>query len=265
MRFESQDLSHARFDDVNLAGARFRECDLAGTKMSGVLLEGADIDGAIDGLIVNGVEVAPLIEAELDRRHPERLELRPTDGASARRAIAIVQQMWAPTMARAAALSEGDRRESVDGEWSFLQTLRHLLFVTDAWFRRSVLDLPEPFSPESLPASFVRDGSDVGIDGNADPSFDHLAQARAERFAQIERYLDDSEDAVLLAPGRPPTGPGLPPARARTPMEYLLVVFSEEWEHHRFAVRDLDRLPGNLGRGVRPADSPAAGRSSTGP
>ena len=241
-RFESQDLGRARFDDVNLAGARFRECNLTGSKMSGVLLEGADIDGAIDGLVVNGVEVAPLIEAELDRRHPERAELRVTDGPSARRAIVVVQQLWAPTMARAAVLPEEQQHESVDCEWSFVQTLRHLLFVTDAWFRRSVLDLPEPFSPESLPASFIHDGSDLGVDATADPSFDQVARGRVERFAQIQRYLEDADNATLLTPGRPPTGPGFPPAKERTPMECLRVVFNEEWEHHRFAVRDLDRL-----------------------
>ena len=66
------------FVDADLSGALFREVDLTGARMYGVVLSNADIDGAIDGLRVNGVEVAPLIEAELDRLHPERLALRPT-------------------------------------------------------------------------------------------------------------------------------------------------------------------------------------------
>src|SRR6478735_2067956 len=78
-RFEARDLAGAHFEDVNLASARFRECNLMGATMTGVVLTRADIDGVIDGLVVNGVEVAPLIEAELDRRDPRRVELRPTD------------------------------------------------------------------------------------------------------------------------------------------------------------------------------------------
>src|SRR6476659_8132870 len=98
-RFEARDLAGAHFEDVNLASARFRECNLLGATMTGVVLTRADIDGVIDGLVVNGVEVAPLIEAELDRRDPRRVELRPTDARSSRRAIEVVQQMWRPTMA----------------------------------------------------------------------------------------------------------------------------------------------------------------------
>ena len=252
VRFASADLRGARFDDVNLATARFRECDLTGIKVSGALLIGADIDGAIDGLVVNGIEMAPLIEAELDRRFPERVELRPTDAASARRAVAVVEQVWAPTVARAAALPDAQRRESVDGEWSFIQTLRHLLFVTDAWFRRSVLDLREPFNPAGLPATFLRAERDFGIDDRADPSFEELVRAREERFAEISWFVDNTADDLLLRPGRPATGPGFPPAGSRTPLECLRVVFNEEWEHHRFAVRDLDRLPSMAPDGPAP-------------
>jgi len=55
------------FDNADLSGAVFREVNLTGVRMLGVVLRGADIDGDITGLRVNGVEVAPLIEAELDR------------------------------------------------------------------------------------------------------------------------------------------------------------------------------------------------------
>src|SRR5215471_11490462 len=64
------------FADEDLSDAVFRETDLSRARMYGVLLTGANLDGDITGLVVNGVEVAPLIEAELDRRHPERIALR---------------------------------------------------------------------------------------------------------------------------------------------------------------------------------------------
>jgi DinB superfamily len=32
--------------------------------------------------------------------------------------------------------------ESVGGEWSFIETLRHLVFATDSWIRRAILGDP---------------------------------------------------------------------------------------------------------------------------
>ncbi len=238
--FVAENFAAALFSDVNLANARFRESNLAGSRMTGVLLNGAEIDGVIDGLIINGVEVAPLVEAELDRRYPERVELRPTDASSARRALAVVEQFWAPTMSRAAELTDQARRRSVDGEWSFVQTLRHLVFVTDAWFRRSVLDLPQPFSPTGLPPSFIHDGAEFGIDHLADASFEELVQLRSDRSEQLRTYLQAADDETLTTPGPAATGPGFPPTAPRTPLDCLGVILSEEWEHHRFAVRDLN-------------------------
>jgi hypothetical protein len=103
-----------------------------------VLLTDADIDGDIRGLRINGVEVAPLVEGELDRLHPERTKLRPTTPAGMRAGWAVVESFWADTMQRAGALPETELHRSVNGEWSFTQTLRHLVFVTDAWLGHAV-------------------------------------------------------------------------------------------------------------------------------
>src|SRR4051812_11806673 len=118
--FTGQDLSGAEFRDVNLIGARMR----------GVLLMNADIDGAIGGLRINGVEVAPLIEAELNRLHPERTALRPATPAGAREAVAVVDALWAATIVRVRTMPDGTTDRSVDGEWSLTETLRHLIFVS---------------------------------------------------------------------------------------------------------------------------------------
>ena len=32
---------------------------------------------------------------------------------------------------------------SVDGEWSFAQTLRHLILATDTWLARGILELDQ--------------------------------------------------------------------------------------------------------------------------
>src|SRR4028118_1089772 len=59
-----------RFDDEDLTGAEFRECDLSGARLVGVVMQDAEIDGLVTNLVVNGVQVMPYVEAELDRRHP---------------------------------------------------------------------------------------------------------------------------------------------------------------------------------------------------
>jgi hypothetical protein len=71
---------HRRFDDTDLSGAVFRDVDLTG----------ATISGLISGLTVNEVEVGPLIDAELDRRYPERIMMRSDNPEELRRGWALV-------------------------------------------------------------------------------------------------------------------------------------------------------------------------------
>ncbi len=234
----SSEFRGGEFVDLDMSGAVFREVDLSGARMYGVLLMGADIDGAIDGLKVNGVEVRPLIEAELDRLHPERIALRPSTPDGAREAWRAVEDMWAPTMRRAAGLSEPDQRRSVNEEWSFVDTLRHLVFVTDAWFRNAVLADTHPFHPIGLPASFMTDADTFGIDPSANPSLDEIYQVRAERVSMVRTYLDTVTQADLDAM-REPGVPGWPPPAPRSALSCLQVLLNDEWAHHQFAVRDL--------------------------
>lgn len=76
--FEGTDLTGARFRAVSFNGATFRSCELQHVVMRGVEIVDTRIDGEIQRLAVNGVDVAPLVEAELDRRHPDRVKFRPT-------------------------------------------------------------------------------------------------------------------------------------------------------------------------------------------
>ncbi|MBA3288732.1 MAG: pentapeptide repeat-containing protein, partial [Acidimicrobiia bacterium] len=114
----------ARFVGADLTGATFRDVDLTGATFTDALLIGADISGVISGLRINGVDVAPLVEAELDRLHPERLALRGTDPAGLREGWATVEAFWAPTVELARGLPESARQQRVDDEWSFVETLR---------------------------------------------------------------------------------------------------------------------------------------------
>lgn len=240
-RFEAtSEFTAAEFIDIDMSRAVFREVDLTGARMHGVLLSGADIDGDIRGMRLNGVEVAPLVDAELNRLHPERAKLRATSPDGLREAWSEVESFWGATMRRARALPRAELHLSVGGEWSFTQTLRHLIFVTDAWLRRAVLGRPAPFHPIGLPASFTTDAGDYGIDLAADPTFDQVAEVRAGRMAQVRAFLAEVTQGELDRVREPVPGPGWPPPAARTAIECLHVLLNEEWEHHRFAVRDLE-------------------------
>src|SRR5215469_7037870 len=150
-RFERADLSGAQLHAVDLAGARFRGVDLSGVVMRGVELVDVDINGEIANVTINGVDIAPLITAELDRRYPDRAKMRPTDPAGFREAWEMLEQLWGQTVERARRLPPERLHESVDGEWSFIETLRHLAFATDAWLRRAILGDPAPWAPLDLP------------------------------------------------------------------------------------------------------------------
>jgi len=75
--FTGEDLSGARFEDVDLSGARFHNVDLTGAIISGAELVDVRISGEVENLRINGVDVAPLVEAELNRRYPDRTKMRP--------------------------------------------------------------------------------------------------------------------------------------------------------------------------------------------
>jgi hypothetical protein len=241
----TQSYRGAEFGDVDMSGATFRETDLSNVRMRGVVLFNADIDGAIDGLKVNGVEVQPLIEAELDRRHPERVVLRPTTPEGVVAACYVLESIWTPTVERAVELDAVDR--SVDGEWSLAQTLRHLVFVTDAWFGHAVQGEPRPYHPLGLTASFDRGAATYGLDTAATPTLDEVLEARSSRLARLREFGASATQDDLDRLREPNPVPGYPPPKARTAIECLHVIFSDEWLHHRFAARDLAIIEADLG------------------
>lgn len=75
-----------------------------GTRITDGWLRDAEISGFIGGLRVNGVEVAPLVEAELDRRFPERVKLRAPEPQGLADAWAMIEDVSRTTVARARAL-----------------------------------------------------------------------------------------------------------------------------------------------------------------
>lgn len=229
------ELRGARFVDCDLSGATFRGVVLNGVRITDALLMGADISADIRGLRINGVEVAPLVDAELDRRHPERVRMRARDVDGFRTALEVVEEMWAPTIARARRLPAAALHERVDGEYSFVETLRHLLFASDAWLRRMALRVPgyhEWAVPPDLPLDAPPD------DG---PELDDVLAVRRERADAIGAWLTSASEDDLRRPVPAPEPTGHPQGTFR-PIDCLRVVLNEEWWHHQYATRDLETL-----------------------
>ena len=240
----SDDLHGAEFVDTNLRGARFVRADLSRVVMRGVHVSGSDIDSPWlldgDGFVrINGVDVVPFVEAELNRRFPGRADRRAEDPDGLRAAWATLERTWATTLERVAAMPAGTVDVSVDGEWSFAQTLRHLVLATDMWLGRSILEIEQPFHPiGQADASIETDGHDTSIFTTATPSYAEVLEVRAGRVAMVRDFLATVTPEVLGATRRNPHAP----EHQETILSCLHVILEEEWEHHRFAVRDLDAI-----------------------
>ena len=250
----ADDLAGAEFRGANLRGARFVECDLSGVVMRGVELRGADIDAPwlVHGgsVLVNGVDVIPLVEAELNRRFPGRAERRAEDPDGLRAAWAAVERAWVATLDRVTAMPAGTVDVSVGGEWSFAQTLRHLVLATDVWLGRAILERGQPFHPLGLAfPGAEEEGLDMSVFTTDVPSYDEVLEARTGRVAMVRDFLATVTPDELAVARKNPWDPAGP----ETTRSSLHVILEEEWEHLRYAVRDLDAI-------AKSADAGGAGR-----
>ena len=209
--FTDADLKGSRFWRVDLSGSRFHDVGLRDVKVTDTFVHNMEISGAIGRLVVNGVDVSTFVREELDRRHPERRMLRAKDADGLRAAWAMIEARTGATLERAKALPAASLDVSVDEEWSYLQTLRHLVFATDRWITGPVLEDPNPWHPLAIrPRRTSRTSSSVA-DLLRDASSDDLARTVVN-----------------------------PNGGSATVMSCIHVVLREEWEHDRYANRDLD-------------------------
>jgi hypothetical protein len=238
----------ARFDVADLRGARFTDCDLTGVTIRDGWLVNVSISGYLSNVTVNGVDVTGFVSAELDRRHPERVQFREGQTADDVRAIwDTIERLWTEAGERAGRLPAAALAEQVDGEWSFEQTLRHLVFITDAWASRTVLDEPMPYHPFGLPQGWYPAAATaaLGIDLTTQPGYAEILAARSDRMAVMRRIVADLTDEGLGRVCQRSPAPGYPD-EVRTVIDCLSVVMDEEIEHYRFAVRDLAALETKL-------------------
>jgi hypothetical protein len=234
----------ATFRDADLTGATFRDCLMGEVRIVGCEISDVRISGyagEANRLLVNDVDVSAFVAAELDRRHPERAQVRNARTADDLRAAwAALERLWSDTVARAERLPEPVRFERVDDEWSFVETLRHLVFATDVWLGRMVLGEPMPYHriglpPTDTPADVA---AQIGVDVAARPPYAEVLEVHAGRQAWVRSELDKLGDADLqqmrTAEPAPPWGEETHSVRG-----CLGVLLDEVAEHRRFAVRDL--------------------------
>jgi hypothetical protein len=252
--FTEQDLSGSTFrrvlltdaliQDVDLSRTRVRSAYLDGVRMTGVEVPDLEIYGELGRVVVNGVDVVPLVEAELDRRTPERVLMRPTDLPGFREAFDVLDRLWAGTVERARRLPADALHEQVDDEWSFVETLRHLGFAHACWVGGVVLADPSPWHPLDLPWDEAPAVEGVPWDRDVRPSLDEVLAVRADRRATVASVLADLDDAGLERPVSSAT-PFMSDAEGLTVAQCLRVVLNEEWEHRLYAERDLAVLAGS--------------------
>lgn len=250
--FGKEDLSGSTFDWTDLSGSTFRAAslsnvtirgtDLHHVKMTGVELWDVDISGEVSGLRINGVDVTAYVDEELARREPDLARMRPDDPAGFRAAWDLLEQRWDGTVVRARRLDPAQLHEQVDGEWSFIETLRHLSFATASWVDRAIGGDPVPWHPLDLPWDEAPEDKGFPRDRSARPSLDEVLELRRTRQADVRRVIEGLTEETLAAETTPPDGDGWPPPRAFLVKECLSIVLNEEWWHRTYAERDLTIL-----------------------
>lgn len=215
------------FTGTDFAGAVFRDVDLTG----------ATITGLIDGLVVNDVEVAPLIVAELDRRYPEQALFRSDAPADLARAWQIVRDQLFATVDRVQVLTDDRLKLQVNDEWSALETLRHLVFVADDWYGRPVRNETEPYWSGGLMPSFLAHPERLGIDKSADPDLDQVLEVLLNRVAQLDATFSNltADELLRSCSGSYSAGPSQS-VSVRTCLQAVLEEFAA---HRRYLERDL--------------------------
>lgn len=233
------------FEGASFVKARFRGATLRFSDVSGVTMRGVDVDGLdIDShdlffgsLFVNGVDVVPLVDAELNRQFPGRELQKAQSPEGLREGWVAVQSAWQETVASTAP----DLVDAhVEDEWSSAQTLRHLILVTDAWFRGAVLRMQQRFHKIGQIFTGADEmGFDMSIFCVDPPAYEEVLAVRTERQRQVTEFLALATTELLAEERENPWGGG---DWRPSVGDCIRVILEEEWAHLRYIRRDLARM-----------------------
>ena len=199
--------------------AIIRNSDFHQVVMRGVEIVDTTIDGEIQNLVINGVDVAPLVEAELDRRYPDRPKFRPTTADGFREAWDLNERLWAATVERARTLrpaSSCTSRWTASGRSSRrCGTWRSP--ASPGWAGASSAT-PRPWHPLSLPWDEMQPRAGVPTGPRRPPVARRGARPAARRrwrwsaawSTASPTSSSTSETAPLVGPGWPDEGETVP-------------------------------------------------------
>lgn len=237
----TKEFEGATFVRASFKGATMRFSDVSGVTMRAVDVDGLDIDSHdlfFGHLYVNGVDVVPLVDAELNRQFPGRELQKAETPEGLREGWIAVQAAWRETV-------EGTppelRDAHVEEEWSLAQTLRHLVLATDAWLRRGILRMEQPFHEIGLIFTGAAEmGFDVSMFRTDEPTWDEILAVRAERQQMVTDFLATATPELLAEERDNPWGGGHD--WHPTVGDCIRVILEEEWAHLRYVRRDLALL-----------------------
>ncbi|RYC07128.1 DinB family protein [Nocardioides zhouii] len=230
----------ATFSKASFKGAMLRYSDVSGVTMRSVDVDGLDIDSQdlfFGTLLVNGVDVVPLVDAELNRQFPGRELQKAETPEGLREAWVAVQAAWQDTVAG----TPPELRDAhVEDEWSLAQTLRHLVLATDAWLRGAIQGIEQPFHEiGQIFTGAAEMGFDMSIFRTDEPTWDEILVVRAQRQELVTDFLATATPELLAKERDNPWGGG---DWHPTVGDCLRVILEEEWAHLRYVRRDLALL-----------------------
>ena len=236
----SQEFAGVTFVRSSFRGATLRSCDVSGVIMRSVEVGGLDIDSHdlfFGSLIVNGVDVVPFVDAELNRQFPGRELQKAQTPNGLRDGWVAVQAAWETTVANTPAeLLDAH----VEDEWSLAETLRHLVLATDTWLRGGIMGMEQPFHEIGLIFTGAAEmGFDMSIFRADAAAFEDILAVRAERQQLVTDFLATATAELLAEQRDNPWGGG---DWHPTVGDCVRVILEEEWAHLRYIRRDLALL-----------------------
>jgi len=229
--FNDRDLSESVFWGVNMHNVMFRDADFSGATFFNTGWQNVSIEGVIDGLVVNGVDITEYVNAN-DRWYPLRNQLSPQTAEEMRSTWSALCAEWDLVLGRLHSLDTQVATTSINGEWSLRDTLRHLLFAMDKWFTGPILGVRH-FSSIALPNTGSQGLEWPGINRDADPPIAEVLAVRTMSVQTFTDYLAALELSALPESTEISENGSVPTAMC------FHVVFEEEFEHLRYALRDL--------------------------
>lgn len=233
--FEGATFVQASFKDATVRFSDFRGVRLRETEVNGLDIDSHDL--FFGELIVNGVDVVPLVDAELNRRFPGRELQKAQTPEGLREGWVAVQGAWRETVES----TPVELRDAhVEDEWSLVQTLRHLVLATDAWLGAGIRREEQPFHEiGQIFSGAAQMGFDMSIFRTDEPSYDEVLAVRAERQQQVTDFLAAATPDLLAEERDNPWGGG---DWHPTVGDCVRVILEEEWAHLRYVRRDLALL-----------------------